>query len=418
MELTSEINYLAALFNSKVVATVKPILSSFVWSTPLAKTLIKSANGNFESWEPDILPATLSEIMIPDELSSFVELCNHYKNLKSPEQIKSVSESIFNYYLKNSLSQIISNSSDNLHELISSIRQLPTSLNNPVDIISLGSLDPNAVIKEELGTLDRIIPTSFEVVKKASPFKGYLPGSVVMWVASPGSGKTASLIQEGLIAANAGYKVLFCALGDMMKFDFITRVSAWINKVPFDKVIINPTLYFNDIVKQNTKNFELIILPSKKISSNEIKSIVDSNGDKYDVIIIDYDSNLKDNVDIENMYQTGGEIYEVATEIARPINGCRARVVHIASQPKVQFWGQELLTLDSAGESSRKQHTVDMMITMGKVRNPQGQKVAIMNIPKIRRGIVDIQEPVVMDDSGHITSISTGELSLIRGAVK
>jgi len=417
MELTSEVTYLAALFNKKIVATVKPILTTFPWSTPIAKLLIKDSNGNFDNWNPDLLPAILSDLMIPEEVESFVDLCSQYKKLTNPEQIKSISDSILNYYLKNSLAQIISSSGENIHELINNIRKLPTSLSNPVEILTLGELNPNAVIEEELGTLDRIIPSSFQAVQDASPFKGYLPGSVVMWVASPGAGKTASLIQEALMASNSGYKVLFCALGDMMKFDFLTRVSAWVTETPFNEVIINPVNYFTDDVKRCTKNIDLVLLPAKKLSSVELQALVELHGDKYDVVIIDYDSNLKDNNDVDNMYHVGGEIYEIATEIARPTNGCRARIVHIAAQPKVQFWEQEILTLDSAGESSRKQHTVDMMITMGKIRNPRNHKVAMMNIPKMRRGIVDIQQPVIMTECGHIKTLSLEKLCLIRGAV-
>lgn len=323
---------------------------------------------------------------------------------------------MFDYYKRVRIHDIITTQQSNLDVMIKQITELPTSLGSPIEIRTLGSQNADQVISDELGSLDRVFPTTLEVVRNATPFQGYLPGSVVMLVSSPGTGKTATLIQEAINFSTQGFKVLFCALGDMMMFDFITRASSVITNSPFSSVVVNPSVYFDETTKAATSNIDVIIVPSKKISASEIQSIIESDKDKYDVIIIDYDSNLKDNTNPENMYHVGGEVYETATEIARPTNGAKARLVFIASQPKVGFWEEEILTLDSAGESSRKQHTVDMMITMGKVKSAGGHKLAMMNVPKNRRGSVDIKQGVIMSNSGRITSISNHELALYKGA--
>ena len=57
----------------------------------------------------------------------------------------------------------------------------------------------------------------------------------------------------------------------------------------------------------------------------------------------------------------------------------------VASQPKITFYTQEILTLDSASESSMKQHIVDTMLTIGKPGKIEAP-IGMMYIAKNRNG--------------------------------
>jgi hypothetical protein len=109
----------------------------------------------------------------------------------------------------------------------------------------------------------------------------------------------------------------------------------------------------------------------------------------YDVIDVENNSNfLLSNGIIahncppkgENMYEVGGIIYTALKGFAEKERCC----ILVGSQPKINFWDTELLPMESASESSRKQHAIDMMITMG--RNKDCKHLGTLNIPAVRRG--------------------------------
>ena len=80
----------------------------------------------------------------------------------------------------------------------------------------------------------------------------------------------------------------------------------------------------------------------------------------------------------------------------------------VASQPKVTFFNQEVLTMDCASESSQKQHIVDTMISLGhngKISAP----IAIMYIAKNRNGIPNKKVPLFIKVGDRI-KIDTNEI--------
>lgn len=416
MELNSEMNFLASLFNPMMSRMTRGIVKTFPWKTDVARTLMQESNFDLSKWEPESTRAVLANKLVPAELETFIKIASNIRACNSEPQVRAMANGMFHYYKRERIADIVTSEGQNIDRMVDLISEIPKELSPATDVIQLKSLDASKVVEEELGTLDRVLPTSFDAVKNASAFGGYLPGSVVMVVGVPGLGKTAAMIQESVHASMAGYRVLYIALGDLLRFDFITRISSSVLDKPYNEVILNPAAYYTDAVKKAVENIDLVLVPSKKLTSAEIQNLVEEEPDKYDMVVIDYDSNLADNSDPDNMYHTGGEIYERATEIARP-TGAKARVVMIASQPKSHLWGEELLGLDSAGESSRKQHTVDIMITIGKVRNPGNHKIGMMNIAKMRRGQSDITQAIRMTPTGRMLSITQAELAMYKGSI-
>ena len=59
-------------------------------------------------------------------------------------------------------------------------------------------------------------------------------------------------------------------------------------------------------------------------------------------------------------------------------------VIFIASQPKPEYWSKEIIPLQAAAESSKKQKIIDTMLTIG--RPWRGAPVGTLNIAKNRRG--------------------------------
>lgn len=131
------------------------------------------------------------------------------------------------------------------------------------------------------------------------------------------------------------------------------------------------------------QNVDIFKYASAEITMDALKEEIYSRqrqkGIHYDVIIVDYDGNLKQPAD--SMYESGGIIYDQAKNLAQ-INHS---VVFMASQPKQSFWRNELIPIEACAESSKKQMVMDMLITIGR---PEGVNTGIRKIyvPKNRRG--------------------------------
>jgi hypothetical protein len=110
----------------------------------------------------------------------------------------------------------------------------------------------------------------------------------------------------------------------------------------------------------------------------EITTIQRINKVHYNAITVDYDENLREEGD--SMYKSGGTIYNKVALFAV----LNRSAILIASQPKPEFWSKEILTLESAAESSKKQKIIDMNITMGSAS--RGSTVGSLFIAKNRRG--------------------------------
>lgn len=131
------------------------------------------------------------------------------------------------------------------------------------------------------------------------------------------------------------------------------------------------------------KNIDIYKYAASEISMDALKEEIynfqKQKGIHYDLIIIDYDGNLKQPAD--SMYESGGIIYDQAKNLAQMNHS----VVFMASQPKQSFWKNELIPIEACAESSKKQMIIDMLITIGR---PEGVNTGIRKIyiAKNRRG--------------------------------
>lgn len=425
MKLQSELSYLASLFNKDVHQSVKGLLHDFPWKTEVSRTLLKQSDGNLFDWSISTIQSVLSPLMLTQEIDHFVELVEDMRKPKNVGEVKAIALSIFDYYRNTKLSDVVIQYQENPQLMLERLQQIPTSFSdsNSIEVYPLGSKSATELVEDELGDLNRVFPTNFDIVKEATPYKGYLPGQVVMFCSIPGQGKSAAMLQEvcGIILdsydkyhkgqVDRMVKVLQIQIGDMMKFDMVTRFISVVTRENYFNVVANPDKYFTPELRELANQIHLVTIPSKRITTQEIVDLVNNSEEYYDVVVIDYDSNVKTKEE-NNSYDAGGELYDALSEIARPPNGQLARLIFVASQPKIMYWGSEKIPLEGAGESSRKQHAVDMMITMGKAigARPCGH----MAVVKSRRGTSGKSSPYIMTEYGHIELVESGQYSLFK----
>jgi len=234
-----------------------------------------------------------------------------------------------------------------------------------------------------------VIKSSVDSINRSLLFKGYKLGDVVLVVARPGNGKTMFMINELSHAALQGYNVLHLFIGDMTEYDGFVRYTSNISGVDQDDIVLMSEMDQVDLVKKCNYNGHFDRITVKSYSASEIDvhqmiedimKIQDDLKIHFDMIAVDYPDNLiREN---DSMYDSGGEIYNKLSYLSRR----NKSVVIVGSQPKQQYWNEEIIPLNGCAESSRKQHVVDIMITLGKPYNDCTLLTGFM--PKVRRGIV------------------------------
>jgi hypothetical protein len=405
----SELTHIASLFNKTVHENLASVLADYPWESDVAKALSNEFRNQFPSLSEPLLRSYLADKLISQEIQVFVDQVEAFRNVEDPSEISQITKSVFHYYMVRRAHAIISNTMEDVPLMLRKLREIPEVLSGTIKPQALGDMDPAKVREEDIGGEDGVIPTNFKIIKQSTPYNGYLPGQVVQWVAPPGVGKSAAMLYEVCGMTVAGFSVLWVALGDLVRYDFISRYTAVVTQVPFFDVAVKPEKYFNEEVKTVAKNLDIVTVPSKTISAQEVLEYLENCGKRYDVVVLDYDSNFK--VQSDNMYEAGGEVYDVATQMARP-QSQKARLVFIASQPKIHFWDKEELPEESAGESARKQHIIDMMITLG--RSQSQHQCGIMAIPKVRRGTPNKKTPYQVTNYGHFKEITIQEHAMLK----
>lgn len=411
--MSNELTHLASLFNSKVKSEVSTLLDDFPWQSEVGKTLSATLKETGYDIDEEAIKSILAGKLVESEIDTLLTDIRKYRKVESADSIKAIAHSLFEYYQTQKVQQIFNGYSKdpNIARLLDQLRDVPSEIASDIKIKNLGLLDPDEVYQREIGGNDSILETSFQIIKDATPFQGYLPGQVVMCISPPGVGKSSFILQECAFNATNGKSVLMFILGDLMEFDMITRFISVVSGVPYYEIALNPNKYFTPEIKNIAANIDFVITPAKALTPQMIVDFTKQSKKRYDIVAVDYDSNVK--TTSENMYDAGGELYDKLTEIARPVNES-ARLVFVACQPKIQFWDMEELPEESAGESSRKQHNVDIMITMGRGNLRDGKRGGIMSLPKVRRGKSGLTTPFVADDCGRLMQIEQSKYALLR----
>lgn len=412
----SEMVFASALANKRVCSALKSYLDDFRWQSETAKKLIKfftAPRQDGHVFSPIELETFLTNCSIEDEREKIIRLATEYADLKEDYQIQSVLESFNEFYNKRRLQEILQEGAEDSEWIIKQISDIRKVNSVPIPIDRVCDLDVDEVMREAFGD-GEVIPTSFGFLKKSMPWPGYMRGQVVLVCAPPGVGKSIFLANETVEMLRKGFKVYWLALGDMMRYDFITRLSALITGEDLTKVSVQPQIYFNDEVKALTKNLRLSVLPAGQVDIFNVRDYIENYvcpQEEIDVFILDYDANLLQKQ--ESMYLAGDEIYNVMSQIARPSNSLN-RVAFIASQPKIQYWEFDELPKEAAGESSRKQAIVDVMVTIGKSSAHQTHHMGVMKAAKLRRGREGVRSYYRLSETGKIIEVLKEDYDRMR----
>lgn len=219
----------------------------------------------------------------------------------------------------------------------------------------------------------------YEFINNSFTCKGYIPGQIVQVVGSPSTGKSLFLQGEAVNFINQGKKVHYLALGDMNELDFAIRMTCMMALKPKWVVESDIYTYYNMYKSQFQEYLGVTIIPSGYVTAGDYVDWIIQRLNEFEILIIDYDSNFKQDPGL-SMYDQGGATYDLLTRLTR-----EGKLVFVAAQPKICYFGAEKLPLDAAGESSRKQHISDMIITLGK-RSDSTMRMGYMCIVKNRRG--------------------------------
>ena len=195
-------------------------------------------------------------------------------------------------------------------------------------------------------------------------------------------GKSLFMMSEALHMALNKKKVLYVALGDLNMKDFVVRLGAMYSGMSFADTTMNLGAVFDSLKKLLTNGtLEVSINPAGKVGGQEMVDYVMSRADDFEVVMVDYDSNAKGAATGEDsMYNSFGNLYEKLNEIV-----LAGKLVFIGSQIKVTAWEKEIVDMVDVGESSRKQHTADCIIGIGRVVDCPNHVHAI-KLSKNRRG--------------------------------
>lgn len=246
-----------------------------------------------------------------------------------------------------------------------------------------------AIRREAIGTDDNplIIKSCMEGINQSLQFKGFKPGDVIMICAAPGVGKTMYMTNEGGNASLQGFHVLHLFIGDMKEYDGFVRYSSYYTKIPQNDIVAMSVEEQESMIrKYNMQGFFSNIVVSAYAAGEitidemvqEVYRLQDENHMHFDMILVDYADNLIPDSDM--MYESGGNIYNKLSLLAAK----NRSVLIVGSQPKPSYWGEEIIPKEAAAESSRKQHVIDLMITMG--MTSKGSTVGSLFLPKVRRG--------------------------------
>ena len=265
---------------------------------------------------------------------------------------------------------------------------------------SFSEFDINSIMAE---SNDSIVKTPFDWLNQSfAPFDGVPKSQMVLVCAPPGVGKSLISMQLAGYMAATGHKVLYIALGDLNQKDFLTRIGAIMLDMTFADAHRNLGTVYNALRQMMGDNLDISISPAGVVSAEDIVEYVENSDKKYDVIFCDYDSNLKGATDGDSMYQSYGKIYETLNKLV--LNG---QLLFICAQPKISAWDKQVIDLQDIAESSRKQHSCDCILGIGREINSPNHLHTI-KISKSRRGEVGAKIYTIRLDNGRFIEIPRG----------
>jgi len=247
-----------------------------------------------------------------------------------------------------------------------------------------------------------VIQSAYQLVNKASAYGGYKYGDLVMVAAESGVGKSTLMCHEMAHQAANGYKAAYFALGDMTEYDLFIKLVSNLAGVDSEALLTDGyQRYMTPVIVEALRNIRVKSLPPDQLDVYQLLSKASQlrQNFQFDLLVVDYDANIKESTGLGNSYMEGGTVYANLKGYGK--GKC---VVMVGSQTKIQYWGEELVRKSYANDSSKKQHHVDIMLGLG--RNKECPLIGKLNIAKMRRGKTDVWTHVALDNAkGRIPEV-------------
>jgi hypothetical protein len=283
--------------------------------------------------------------------------------------------------------------------VVSQSDNMSTTMFGEVDINRLiAESDPRNGVKTGFELLDN----SFE------PYRVVEKGSIGIISAQPGAGKSLVMQSMALNIAAQGKHVHMLVLGDLGYLDIITRMCAMYSGKTFGEVRMDLNNIYNSLNQAIGNRLGITVMSANTLDVEEYVNYMLEHKE-YEVLFIDYDSNFKIEGADDSLYNAYGKIYGEITKLSKD-----NRLVFIASQSKVSSWNSPWgIGLADIGESSRKQHTADFVLTISKTPECINQ-LGMMRLVKNRRGALD-ESAYIRLDNGHFKLIPKPLHDAIKG---
>ena len=270
-----------------------------------------------------------------------------------------------------------------------------------------GEVDINRLIAES--DPRNGVKTGFELLDNSfEPYRVVEKGSIGIISAQPGAGKSLVMQSMALNIAAQGKKTHMLVLGDLGYLDIITRMCAMYSGRTFGEVRMDLNNIYNSLNRTIGGNLGITVMSANTLDVEEYVSYMLEHKE-YEVLFIDYDSNFKIEGADDSLYNAYGKIYGEITKLSKD-----NRLVFIASQSKVSSWNSPWgIGLADIGESSRKQHTADFVLTISKTPECINQ-LGMMRLVKNRRGALN-ESAYIRLDNGHFRLIPKALHDTIKG---
>ena len=359
--------------------------------------------------------------------NNFIELFKKYMEL-TDDDYKALEKRAKNFVCHHSLQSIIAgyNEDGEVEAVIKKIKELETSsISSDFSDETLFSdkLFGEINVEDALDTyLSGVIKSSLGIINVSSGIGGYIKGQMVVFAAPAKCGKSMISMGETVNFIKQNLNVLYAAFGDLKDIDFLYRMCAQINHSPMPYVctpqaLAGEVLLALQKVPQLKTNLRRHLLAPDKFSAeqyvNLIKTKTNPDGQTYydwaDVIIVDYDSNLKS--DADSMYAKGENIYQTLYQLV----GIDKLIIVLSQTTKVS-WDSEIIDMAEISESSRKQQIIDVLVTVSHpVAYNKQNHVGKLNLCATRRGTPMIT-PYFRDIDGNFHEVTEETYEMIKSS--
>lgn len=405
---TQETIVSALMKSSYLFSICKDEVSDGYFSSPSCKVIYKALTSYYNKYKG--MPR-LNELLISiDEcyystcgvnLSEVKDTCCRLWDLPEPDEIF-IKDKITDFVRKVRSSSALKDFVDQLKvnpnlESDSVVSDLVKALEVQFSTTKVFSMtDPEqvkTVRQASVGSMDqsKVIHSFIESLNQSLMFGGFQPSTVNMIVSPPGTGKSMYLINEGVNAAKQGFEVLHIFIGDMVEYDGFIRYLSRVSGAPQNSLVMMPPdkqMSVVDVCNQQYNNLftriTMISYPSLSITVDtlieDINKFEKQLEKDFDMIIVDYPDNLILNG--RSLYEDGGTLYSSLEKLSR----LSKSVLLVASQPQKSYWNNQIIPLEAAAESSKKQQAVDIMLTMN--TESRGANFGTMLLAKARKGEV------------------------------